>query len=102
MKTVPDNLLIVSIERKVDLQLLQALKQAELALGTVRHALAFPAIRLNFKLPLSDVYAQMGATGILAYVLTNSGKDDPSYFFLRGKAAVRAFDKELRVVTAQR
>ena len=36
---------------------------------------------------------------IAAYTLTHAGTDDTSYFFLRGQAAVRAFDRELRNVT---
>ena len=102
MKTVPENLLVLSLERKVDLQLLQALEQAAPVLGAISHAATCQAILLDFKLPLADVYAQMTAAGILAYTYTQTHKDDPSYFFLRGVAAVRAFDKELRRVTDPR
>jgi len=99
MKTLPENLLIVSIERKVDGTILQALNQAAGVLGEVRHAATFPPVRINFNLPLADVYRQMTVAGILAYTLTRDGKDDPSFFFLRGMAAVKAFNQELRNVT---
>jgi hypothetical protein len=99
MKTSPENLLIVCIERKVDATILKALKQAEAVLGEVRHAASFQAVGINFTLPLADVYRQMTVAGILAYTCTQTGKDDPSFFFLRGNAAVKAFNQELRNVT---
>ena len=99
MKILPENLLIVSIERHIDASVLKALKWAHTTLGEVRHAASFPALSINFDLPLSDVYKQMTELGILAYTATHSGKDDLSFFFLRGNAAVQAFDKALRNVT---
>jgi hypothetical protein len=99
MKTVPENLLIVSIERKVDVTILKALQQAEDILGEIRHAASFPSLSINYSLPLADVYRQMTVAGILAYTFTQAHKDDASFFFLRGNAAVRAFDRELRNVT---
>ena len=99
MKQVPENLLVVSIERKVDRTLLQALQQAEDVLGEIRHAASFPSININYSLPLADVYRQMAGAEILAYTLTQTHKDDASFFFLRGLAAVKAFDRELRKVT---
>jgi len=100
MTTVPENLLVCSIERKVDGIILRALKQAEPALGEIRQAASFPAISLNLNLPLADVYRQMTVAGIQAYTVTKTHPDDVSCFFLRGNAAVRAFDKELRKVTS--
>lgn len=99
MKTLPQNLLIVSIERPVDRQLLQALKQAEAVLGETRHESSCPSVSIRFDLPLADVYAQMIAAGIRAYTITKTGKDDPSFFFLRGVDAVKAFNQELQNVT---
>jgi hypothetical protein len=99
MKTAPENLLVISLERKVDAKVLLALQQAEAELGRVRHAASFPAVSVNFELPVADVYAQMTATGILAYTLTLARPDDPSFFFLRTPAAVQAFNRELRHVT---
>jgi hypothetical protein len=96
MKTAPENLLIISIARKMDARVLQALQQADADLGGVRHAATCPTLSVNFELPVADVYAQMTATGILAYTLTRP--DDPSFFFLRTPAAVQAFDRELRHV----
>jgi hypothetical protein len=99
MKQVPENLLVVSIERKVDRTILQALQQAEDVLGEIRHAASFPSVSLNYGLPLAEVYRQMADAEILAYTFTQTHQDDPSFFFLRGLAAVKAFDRELRNVT---
>jgi hypothetical protein len=58
-------------------------------------------LRINSNLPLEDVFRQMGETGVRACSLAHPGKDDPSFFFLRSSAVVRAFDKELRAVTSR-
>jgi hypothetical protein len=99
MKVLPENLLVVSIERSWDAIILKALKRAEPTLGEVCHAATFPLVRINFELPLADVYKQMTEVGILAYTMLYEGKDDTSFFFLRSGAAVKAFDKELRNAT---
>ena len=65
MKTAPENLLIVSIARKMDDRVLQALQQADAELGGVRHAATCPTLSVDFELPVADVYAQMIATRIL-------------------------------------
>jgi hypothetical protein len=100
MKKLPENLLVVSIERKVDVTILQAIRQAEAILGAVQQAVAAPAVSINFELPLADVYRQMTVAGIPIHTHTQAHKDDPSFFFLRGSAAVKAFSKELRAVTS--
>jgi hypothetical protein len=66
----------------------------------VRHADSFPGVAVDYELPLSDVYQQMDRAGILAYALTRPGKDDPSFFFLRTSAGVKAFADALPKVTA--
>jgi hypothetical protein len=100
MRATPENLLVVSIARKVDAMVLRALAQTEAELGPVRHAATCPAVRLNLALPLADVYTQMTAAGILVFTNTQTNPDAPSFFFLRGPAAVLAFDRELRHVTS--
>lgn len=42
---------------------------------------------------------QMTIASVLAYTFTLTDKDAPSFFFLRGIAAVRAFNQALRNVT---
>ena len=104
MKVLPENLLIVSIERHVDANILKALQQAQATCGEVRHAATFPAVQINCNadLALADAYEQMSRAGIFAFALTYPGKDDPSFFFLRGAATVKAFASELRHVTRKR
>ena len=99
MTTLPDNLLMVSVERHVDKTILKALKRGEATLGEVCHAASCPLVRIDFEGPLADAYQQMTDAEIQAYAVTHPGRDDPSFFFLRGNAAVRVFDRELRNVT---
>jgi len=101
LQTLPQNLFIISIERSTDAIVIQALEQAEAELGELRFSASFPAVRIDFEEPFADVYQQMTAADIAAFAQTSPGKDDPSFFFLRGSAAVRAFDRALRVVTAK-
>ena len=99
MKAFPQNLLLFSLARHADAVILTALEQARDVLGEVRHASAFLLVRVNEHRPLADVYAQMERAGILSFAWTNPGPDDPSFFFLRGAAAVKAFDRGLRIAT---
>ena len=68
-------------------------------LGEVRDAWDCPQLALNFALPLADVYAQMAAADVSACTFTKMGKDDASFFFIRGPEAVQAFSNGLRWVT---
>lgn len=97
--TLPENLFIVSIERSTDATLMKALKHAEAEIGELHFAASFPAVRIDFDEPLADIYQQMEAAGIAAFAHPQPGPDDPSFFFLRGGPAVRAFDRALREVT---
>jgi len=101
LKTKPDNLLVISIERSKDAVVLEALRQAEPELGEGRLAGSFPAVQvdLNDGKPVADVYRQMSEAGIAAFAMTHPRKDDASFFFLLGKDAVLAFDRALREVT---
>lgn len=94
---LPDNLFIVSIERSTDATLVKALEQAE---AELRFAASFPAVRIDFEEPFADVYRQMEAAGIAAFAHPQPGPDDPSFFFLRGSNAVRAFNTGLGKVTS--
>ena len=99
LKVLPADLFIVSIERHIDARVLRALKCSHAAVGEVHQADSFPGVAVDFELPLADVYQQMDRAGILAYAQTRSGKDDPSFFFLRTSAAVKAFAEALPKVT---
>lgn len=99
MKGVPENLLMVSIERSMDRRILKALQWAKALCGETQHAATCPLVRIDFERPVAEVYEQMTAAGILALAHTYAGKDDPSFFFLRSEVAVRAFDAEFRKVT---
>jgi hypothetical protein len=59
MKTAPDNLLIVSIERSADKKLIKALELAKPELGELKLASSFPAVQVNYEKPLASVYQQM-------------------------------------------
>jgi hypothetical protein len=101
LNALPENLFIVSIERSTDTTVIQALQHAEAELGVLQFAASCPAVRIDFEEPLADVYEQMAAAGVTAFANPQPGRDDPSFFFLRGSASVRAFDRALRVVTAK-
>ncbi len=90
MKTAPDNLLIVSIERSVDKKLIKALELAKPELGELKLADSFPAVQVDYEKPLASVYQQMEAADIAAYALTFSGPDAPSFFFLREAEEISA------------
>ena len=95
MESLPENMLIISIERAMDDRIVRALQQAKAVCGETQQAAACPLVRIDFELPLANAYEQMAGAGILSYALTHPGKDDPSFFLLRGAAAVRAFATEL-------
>ena len=100
MKTAPENLLIVSIERAVDATILKALLQAKATVGEIHVAFPDSHVQIDFGLPLADVYRQMADAGILAATMIRGDTDALSFFFLRARSAVQAFDRELRKVTS--
>lgn len=99
VRSMPDHLFIVSIERSTDAVLVRALKHAEDELGELHFAASFPAVRIDFEQPFADIYQQMETAEIAAFASPQPGPDDPSFFFIRGPEAVRAFDRSLRAVT---
>ena len=99
LNALPEYLFIVSIERSADATVIQALKRAEAELGVFQFAASCPAVSIDFEEPLADVYQQMAAADVAAFAHPQPGRDDPSFFFLRGSASVRAFDRALREVT---
>ena len=99
MKGSPQHLFIISIERSSDATLMKALTHAAPALGEVRDAWDCPQLTLDFALPLADVFAKMAAADVSACTLTKLGKDDASFFFIRGPEAVQAFSNGLRWAT---
>ena len=99
LKTLPENLLMISIARHIDERVLKALMRAKSVCGETRQAASFPSVRLDFERPLANVYEQMAAAGIRSFVRISPGQDDPSFFFLRGAVAVKAFGVELPKAT---
>lgn len=100
MKATPENLLIVSIERSTDAVIFRALDKAEGTLGEMRLAPSCPEVSVDHEEPLAVIYEQMADGGIESYAAPGSGEDAPSFFFLRGKESVLAFDRALRAVTS--
>ncbi|MCX6900460.1 MAG: hypothetical protein NT105_17405 [Verrucomicrobia bacterium] len=49
----------------------------------------------------ADVFRQMTVAGVVACSRRLPDKEDSSFFFVRGAAAVRVFDKGLRAVTSR-
>ncbi|MBL9133390.1 MAG: hypothetical protein JNG86_19420 [Verrucomicrobiaceae bacterium] len=102
MRTTPERLFIVSIERSTDALLMKAFEHAEAELGDLRLSASCPQVSIDFEEPFAHVYEQMEAADIAAFANPMSGRDDPSFFFVRGLDAVRAFDRGLRTVTARK
>lgn len=102
MTTLPQNLFIVSIERSTDATLIHACTRAGAELGELRFSVSCPSVRIDFDQPLADVFRQMKAADISAFASPHAGADAPSFFFVSGPDAVRAFDRGLRAVTASR
>jgi hypothetical protein len=102
MRTAPERLFIVSIERSTDATLMKAFEHAEAGLGELRLSASCPQVVIDFEEPFAHVYEQMEAADIAAFANLMPGRDDPSFFFVRGREAVLAFDHALRAVTASK
>ena len=102
MRTTPEHLFIVSIERSTDATLIKAFQHAEAELGELRLSASCPAVQIDFEEPFAAIYQQMEAADIAAFASLMPGRDDPSFFFVRGLHAVQAFDRALRAVTASK
>jgi hypothetical protein len=95
LKTLPENLLMISIERHIDRRVVHALQQIKRLCGEIHQSGSFPIlVQIDDKQPVADVYSQMERSGIRAYARMNGGTD-PSFFFLRGADAVKGFAAEL-------
>lgn len=97
------NLLIVSIERSTDATVREALRHAAADLGAPEPALGFVLPGMEIEIEdeglLAEVYERMTAADLRFHAHEQTGEDDPSFYFVRGGAAVRAFDRALRHVT---
>ena len=102
MRTAPERLFIVSIERSTDAALMKAFEHAEAELGDLRLSASCPQVCIDFEEPFAHVYEQMEAAEIAAFAHLMPGRDDPSFFFVRGLSAVHAFDRGLRAVTRRK
>ena len=100
VKSVPENLLIVSVERSMDRRILKALQWARAGCGELQHDGACARVSIDFEGLVAAVYEQMTYADICSFARVFPGKDDPSFFFLRTEAAVRAFDAQFRKVKA--
>ena len=58
-----------------------------------------PVFALEASSGWDDLRTRSPATPTIAYTLTLTRPDDPSFFFPRTPAAVQAFNRELRVGT---
>lgn len=103
MGKMPLNLLIVSIERSTDATVREALRNAAADLGAPEPALGFVPPGMEIEIEdeglLAEVYERMTAADLRFHAHEQTGEDDPSFYFVRGGAAVRAFDRALRKVT---
>ena len=103
MGKMPLNLLIVSIERSTDATMREALRHAAADLGAPEPALGFVPPGMEIEIEdeglLAEVYERMTAADLRFHAHEQTGEDDPSFYFVRGGAAVRAFDRALRKVT---
>lgn len=94
LKTLPENLLIISIERSMDNRVLNALFRAKFVCGETRKAADCPAVQVDVQRPVAEVYQQMAVAGVRSFAYP-SAQADACFFFLRGGAAVKALAKEL-------
>src|SRR5438105_2815349 len=79
LKILPQNLMLMSVERHIDARVLKALKRAKPILGETLHAGPAAPVRIDLELPIADVYRQMTEADITAFCETRTGKDDMSF-----------------------
>jgi len=97
MKVLPDNLLLVSIERSWDALMLKAFARARDVLG--QPTAVFPSVWSQPQALIADIYSEMAKSGVVSYQELHADKDDLSFFFLRGRATIQAFNDSLRWLT---
>jgi hypothetical protein len=97
MKVLPENLLLISIERSWDALLLKAFARARAVLG--QPAAIFPSVWSQPQALIADLYSEMTKAGMVSYKELHDGKDDLSFFFLRGREPIQAFNDSLRQLT---
>ena len=97
MKVLPENLLLVSIERSWDALMLKAFARARDVLG--QPTAVFPSVWSRPQALIADIYSEMAKSGVVSYKELHEDKDDPSFFFLRGRETIQAFNDSLRWLT---
>jgi hypothetical protein len=97
MKVLPENLLLVSIERSWDALMLKAFARARDVLG--QPTTVFPSVWSRPEVLIADIYSAMARLGLVSYKELHEDKDDPSFFFLRGRETIQAFNDSLRWLT---
>ena len=95
LKTAPDFLLLVSIERGRDAVLLKAFRRAENQIGPLLCQSAASGIRIDEAQPIGDVFRQMENLSVKAFASLGLLQDDLSRFFVRGSRAVLALHAAL-------
>jgi hypothetical protein len=97
MKVLPENLLLVSIARSWDALMLKAFARARDVLG--QPATVFPSVWSRPEALIADIYSAMAKSGMVSYKELHEDKDDLSFFFLRGRETIQAFNDSLRWLT---
>jgi hypothetical protein len=97
MKVLPDNLLLVSIARSWDALMLKAFARARDVLG--QPTAVFPSVWSKPQALIADIYSEMAKSGLVSYKELHADKDDLSFFFLRGRETIQAFNDSLRWLT---
>ena len=97
MKVLPENLLLVSIARSWDALMLKAFDRSRDVLG--QPATVFPSVLSRPEALIADIYSAMAKSGMVSYKELHEDKDDPSFFFLRGRETIQAFNDSLRWLT---
>jgi len=97
MKVLPENLLLLSIERSWDALMLKALARIPAVAG--QPVARFPSVWSTPQALIADIYSEMAKAGLASHKELHDGKDDVSVFFLRGRQTVQAFNDSLRSIT---
>jgi len=97
MKVLPENLLLLSIERSWDALMLKALARIPAVAG--QPVARFPSVWSTPQALIADLYSEMAKAGLASHKELQDGKDDVSLFFLCGRQTVQAFNDSLRSIT---
>lgn len=97
MKVLPENLLLLSIARSWDALMLKAFARIPAVSG--QPVARFPSVWSRPQALIADLYSEMAKAELASHKELHDGKDDVSFFFLRGRQTVQAFNDSLRSIT---